>query len=166
MDTNHSVLFVCWGNICRSPTAQAVFKKLLSQRGREEKWMVDSAGTGHWNLGELPDPRARRALERQGLKEEHRARVVEEEDFRKFEYIVCMDHSNMENLLQLAPKDSSATLQLLGIFDDEGPEVIEDPYYGSDRDFEVVLERCWKACTGFLDFVERKDGLSGASSCD
>lgn len=149
----HSVLFVCWGNICRSPIAEAVFRHLIKEKGCSERWTVDSAGTGHWNLGEQPDERGQRVLREHGLSLQHTAKLVREEDFRNFEFILYMDESNMRDLKHFTPADSTASVRPLGDYG-LGGAVIEDPYYGGVREFETVFEQCRKACAAFLDSVE------------
>ena len=152
--SKHSVLFVCLGNICRSPIAEAIFRKLIADRKCGDNWIVDSAALGPWNLGDPPDPRGLRVMKQHGLDSKHRARLAEKEDFEKFEYILCMDGSNMRDLKTLAPGGSRAVLKLLGSYDSQGGDVIEDPYYGRDEDFEVVFQQCWRACGVFLDSIK------------
>ena len=175
--TKHSVLFVCWGNICRSPTAEAIFKRLLEERGVSESWTVDSAGTGDWNLGELPDPRTLKTLRykvvplichiyndlctvcrRHGLDSDHRARLLVEKDLEQFEHIIVFDHKNIQDTLEMYPKGlTEDRLTLLGRFDSEQEsDIIEDPYYLEDKDFETTYLICERACKAFLESVEYK----------
>ena len=151
--SRHSVLFVCLGNICRSTTAETVFRDLLSKRGCAGEWEVDSAGTAAWNVGMPPDPGSVRAMKKHGMDSQHRARQVNPNDFQNFEYILCMDHSNLQDLRELAPSDCKATVGLLGRYasQPEVAEVIEDPYGGTEKDFEICFEQCQEACIGFLE---------------
>ena len=150
----HSVLFVCWGNICRSSIAEAVFRKLLEERSLQQEWNVDSAGTGEWNLGQLADHRALKVLRKKGLDSEHRARLLTKEDFERYEHIICMDHKNIADMKPTTPPGTEQKVKLLGPYDSQlQGEVIEDPYYGQYEDFETVYEICVRACTAFLDSV-------------
>lgn len=150
----HSVLFVCLGNICRSPIAEAIFKDLVKQDNSEKNWYIDSAATSRYEIGDLPDPRGRKEMKRQGLSSEHRARQITKEDYQNFEYVFGMDHSNMADLKSMAPGGHyKAQLKMLGTFDSEGPDVIDDPYYGDDSDFQHCFKVCHRACVGFLKYV-------------
>ncbi len=153
---SHSVLFVCLGNICRSPIAEAIFRKLLEERNCGAEWVVDSAGTGRWNLDELPDPRGQAVMKKHSLSSQHISRLVAREDFDKFEYILCMDSSNLRDVRRLAKEagsDDRAKIELMSDYCDK--EVIHDPYYGRPEDFETVFEQCTRACREFLDRVTR-----------
>jgi len=150
------VCFVCLGNICRSPTAEGVFRHLLSEAGLEDAIVVDSAGTAAYHAGESPDRRATATAERRGIRLEGAARRFEAEDFDRFDYVVAMDASNERNLRQLAPNgEARAKIRLLRAFDDDsaaGAEV-PDPYYGGADGFEKVLDICLAGCTGLLGHI-------------
>ena len=148
-----SVLFVCLGNICRSPMAEAIMKKLLVDRGCESQWLVDSAAVGPWHVGEPPDPRTLACLEKHGLSTEHRVRTVKKEDFHNYEFILCMDDENMEDLQLIQPKNTKAILKLLGSYDKRAEDEISDVYYGGEEGFEVAFQLLWQACSDFLDTV-------------
>lgn len=148
----HSVNFVCLGNICRSPMAEAVFKKLLEERGYSDDWMVDSSALSTYNIGNQPDSRTLNTLKRYGLTISHRARQVTKEDFQQYEYILCFDEQNIRGLKRLQPKDSTATVRLLGSFIAEG-KVVADPYYEEDEAFERTYQLCLETCGAFLDSV-------------
>ncbi len=150
---SRAVLFVCLGNICRSPMAEAVLKKQLADRGMGGQWVVDSAALGPWHVGEPPDSRTLLTLKSHGLRTEHRGRMVGAEDFHRFDYILCMDYSNMSDLKEIQPQRSKAELKLLGSYDGREDDVIGDPYYLEVEDFERVFKLVWQACSDFLDAV-------------
>ncbi|MGA9286314.1 MAG: low molecular weight protein-tyrosine-phosphatase [Solirubrobacteraceae bacterium] len=150
------VLFVCLGNICRSPTAEGVMRLLVAEAGLQDEIVLDSAGTGAWHVGEPPDPRARQAATRRGIALESVARQVTEDDFERFDLILAMDASNQHALRQLAPdKQGRAKVHLLREFDPASTDTHEldvpDPYYDSERGFEVVLDQVQAACAGLLE---------------
>ncbi|WP_374389380.1 low molecular weight protein-tyrosine-phosphatase [Brevundimonas sp.] len=134
----YSILFVCLGNICRSPLAEAALRA-EAQRLRLEL-VVDSAGTGNWHAGEAPDPRAQATARRHGVDISGlKARQVKPADFRRFTHIVALDHDNLANLRRLAPADATAELSLLldHVPGREG-QAVTDPYFGDDAGFEVT----------------------------
>jgi protein-tyrosine phosphatase len=151
-------LFVCLGNICRSPTAEAVFRHLVAAEGLSDRIRIDSAGTGDWHVGEEADPRTRHAAKRRGIAVEGRARQVTSKDFEKFDYLVAMDASNRRNLLAMAPNAELASkVHLFRDFDPESPRNsdVPDPYYGGDEGFETVLDICDAAARGLLAHIRR-----------
>ncbi len=136
------VLFVCLGNICRSPTADGIFRGLVQRAGLQSRIEVDSAGTGAWHVGNGPDPRTQRAAEERGYDLSMlRARQAIEADFHEFDLILAMDHANYSELMNLQPNDSKASLRLFLSYDPEaGVEEVPDPYYGGEDGFEQVLD--------------------------
>ncbi|KAI1897990.1 hypothetical protein AGOR_G00088990 [Albula goreensis] len=186
-----SVLFVCLGNICRSPIAEAVFRKMATDSGVVDNWRIDSAATStyeignppdyrgqasmrrhgvpmrhvarqwlidsaavsDWNTGSCPDSRALSCLRKHAIETEHRARQVTKEDFMSFDYMLCMDESNLRDLNKKANavKSSKAKVELLGSYDPQKQLIIKDPYYGSEEDFEMVYEQCLRCCKVFLE---------------
>lgn len=152
MCDKRSVMFVCLGNICRSPMAEAVFKDVVKQKGVADKWYAESAGTGGWHVGCSPDSRTMAVLKNNGIQFKHSAQQLTKEDFDKFDFIFGMDRSNMSEINRKKPKGSKAEVLLLGSFDPEGDVIIEDPYYDSDnRGFEKCYQQCLRSCTSFLD---------------
>jgi len=147
-----SILFVCLGNICRSPLAEGIFLHLANERGLHG-FVVDSAGTGGWHAGEGPDKRAAAVAKKRGVHLPSIARQVEHADFARFTHIIAMDASNSENLLAMgAPADR---LRLMRGYDpshsaQSAPDV-PDPYYGGDDGFEQVFDMLMAACQGLLD---------------
>nr|ACQ58523.1 Low molecular weight phosphotyrosine protein phosphatase [Anoplopoma fimbria] len=148
-----SVLFVCLGNICRSPIAEAVFRKMATDAGVVDKWRIDSAATSNYEIGSPPDHRGQACMKSHDVPMQHVARKVTNDDFMSFEYILGMDESNMSELNRRAKlaKTSPAKLELLGSFDPQKQLIIKDPYYGSDEDFEKVYQQCVRCCKAFLE---------------
>lgn len=136
------ILFVCLGNICRSPTADGVFRKLVIDAGLEKRITVDSAGTGDWHIGRAPDPRTIQAAAKRGYDlSVLRARLVQPEDFDEYDYILAMDKSNLSNLQKMRPAHFAGHLGLfLDFAPDAGHIEVPDPYHGDEEDFERVLD--------------------------
>jgi protein-tyrosine phosphatase len=155
------LLFVCMGNICRSPTAEGVMRGLLREQGLEDAVAVDSAGTGGWHVGDPPDARAAAAARSRGITLDGAARVVRRADFDDFDLILAADRRNLRELRSAAPAGSRARIRLLREFDraSEGaPDLdVPDPYYGDVDGFEHVLDLVDAACRGLLDEL-RADG--------
>lgn len=154
------VLFVCLGNICRSPTAHGVFAGLVKARGLEERILVDSAGTSDWHIGKGPDPRTIAAgLERRVDLSHLRASQVTRNDFQVYDYILAMDRQNLADLQTLAPADYAGCLDLFLRFADAGVEEVPDPYYGGKDGFIHVLDLIESASAGLLQHILDRDGL-------
>jgi protein-tyrosine phosphatase len=154
--------FVCLGNICRSPTAEAVMFDLVKKAGLEAAIEVDSAGTAGYHAGERPDARSAEAARRRGIELRGRARQFKAQDFDRFDYVLAMDRSNFDDLTDLARSDAAKTkLHLLRSFDPEAlpGAAVPDPYYGGDDGFEQVLDICGAACTGLLERVKKDHRL-------
>jgi low molecular weight protein-tyrosine phosphatase len=158
------VLFVCMGNICRSPTAEGVFRKALGERSPSLAVEVDSAGTHAYHVGHPPDPRAVRAAERRGIDlTAQRARLVAVEDFERFELVLAMDELNRETLLELCPVAHRSRVRLLLEFAPQlGRLNVPDPYYGGSNGFEQVLDLIEEAVEGLLDHLEDTDPVGGS----
>jgi len=149
-----SVLFVCLGNICRSPLAEGVFRDLVRAEGLEDRFEIESAGTGAWHVGELPDSRATMVAERYGVTLESRARQVIDEDLGRFHYIIAMDGENLSHLQRMAEAaGSEAHVHLFREFDPEGGGDVPDPYYGGASGFETVYEMVARSARGLLDHI-------------
>ena len=148
----NSVLFVCLGNICRSPAAEGVFRSLLESRGLTESIEVDSAGTSAVHAGELPDPRMRRSAAGRGYELGSRARQFVAEDFSKFTHIICMDHSNLSNVRKLESINRGESKARLFCTFCQSTEIEEvpDPYYGGQDGFEKVLDILEDGCKELL----------------
>lgn len=152
------VLFVCMGNICRSPTAEGVFTKKVKDRGLDEHFELDSAGTHAYHVGEPPDPRADKSAAKRGVSISHlRARKVNSEDFSEFDFVLAMDKHNYQILEELCPEDLQYRLSL---FMNHAPHLdvaeVPDPYYGGSQGFERVLDLIEAASDGLLDLIEKE----------
>jgi protein-tyrosine phosphatase len=170
------VLFVCLGNICRSPTAEGVMRALVREAGLQDRIELDSAGTGAWHIDEPPDARATTAARERGIALEGRARQVERADFETFDLIVAMDAANVADLRHLAPDDTArAKIRLLREFDppaDAAPDSrsrgaldVPDPYHGGARGFDHVFDLVHAACAALLaELRERLPERAGEQS--
>ena len=149
------ILFVCLGNICRSPTAEAVVRALAARELPEVGLEVDSAGTAAYHVGEPPDPRMQAAAARRGYElKALRARVVEPRDFERFDLILAMDRENLEVLHRRAPEQARERVRLFLEFSpDSEPREVPDPYYGGANGFEEVLDLVEAAARGLLGYL-------------
>lgn len=151
-----SVLIVCTGNICRSPTAEGVLRHRAEQRGLGDRIRVRSAGTGDWHVGEGPDPRAVKHAQRRGYDlSTLRASQVTREEFYEYDFILAMDRSHLRALRNMAPHDARARV---GLFLEASGrwkgEDVPDPYYGGPQEFEAVLDMVEEAADRWLDRIE------------
>jgi protein-tyrosine phosphatase len=149
------ILFVCLGNICRSPTAEGVMRHLVRAEGLEGSVEIDSAGTGDWHVGAAPDERAAQAARRREIALEGAARQVAPQDFERFDLILAMDSSNLRDLRRLAPhEEARAKVRLFREFDpaSDGARDLDvpDPYHGGERGFEEVLDLVEASARGLL----------------
>lgn len=149
------ILFVCLGNICRSPTADAVFNKMVADAGLGDRVEVDSAGTGAWHAGGGADPRMKRAAARRGYDLTSIARQVTASDFTRFDRIIAMDRDNLGELRGQCPPSSAEKISLLRDWDPQpGDTDVPDPYYGGPSGFETVLDIVERACARLLEDVQ------------
>ena len=149
------LLFVCMGNICRSPTAEGVMRRLLREEELEDEVEVDSAGTGSWHVGDPPDRRATAAARARGIVLDGAARQLVPADFEDFDLILAADRRNLRDLEEFVPPEARARVHLLREFDPASDRTgdldVPDPYYGGDDGFERVLDLVEAACRGLLD---------------
>jgi protein-tyrosine phosphatase len=153
-----SVLFVCMGNICRSPTAEGVFRKVVADAGLENQILIESAGTHAYHISEPPDRRSQAAAERRGFSLANiRARRVDATDFDRFDYIFAMDRDNLAALTEAAGNRARARLLLFLEYATKGREnEVPDPYYGGAAGFERVLDLVEDASKGLLDLLRNQ----------
>jgi protein-tyrosine phosphatase len=157
-----AVSFVCAGNICRSPTAEAVMRHLVQQAGLDSVIEIDSAGTGAWHVGEARDERSHSVGLRQGMPLSGEARQFRRSDFARFDYVLAIDRENLADLVRLAPDpEARAKVRLLREFDPASPPHadVPDPYYGNIDGFERVFDICKAACQGLLEHLRRTHRL-------
>ncbi len=152
------ILFVCLGNICRSPAAEGIFRSLVARRHLDGAFVIDSAAIGSWHIGDLPDPRMRRCGARHGYTFDSRARQLTSADFARFDYIIGMDYDNLRDIKAKArnAEDEKKVLLMADFLRHHDSATIPDPYYGGDRDFDHVVELLEDACETLLDGLTDK----------
>jgi protein-tyrosine phosphatase len=152
------VLFVCLGNICRSPMAEGVFRHLVSQAGLSDAITVDSAGTGDWHVGDKPHSGTLNVLRKHGITHNGRARLIRRADFGQFDYILAMDDSNLADLRRMMPDDSPAEIRRFLEFAKDAPRLdVPDPYYNGR--FEEVYKLVRQGAEGLLAHIRAEHGL-------
>lgn len=155
------VLFVCLGNICRSPTAEGVFRSVVERAGLATRIEIDSAGTHAYHVGKPPDLRAQEAARRRGIDLSGlRGRRATPVDLERFDYVLAMDEENLRNLMAIAPPEHAGKIRLFLEFAPHRPErEVPDPYYGGEAGFERVLDMIEEAAEGLLAHLRRHHGL-------
>lgn len=155
-DKQVSVLFVCMGNICRSPTAEGVFRHVAEEAGHAEWIVVDSAGTHAYHVDHPPDRRARAAAERRGISlDDIRARRVRAEDFERFDYVLAMDSDNLALLVEQADPEHHHKIRLFLEFSTAREKEVPDPYYGGAAGFERVLDLVEEGSRALLETLQK-----------
>ncbi len=147
------ILFVCLGNICRSPLANEILQDLIDKENLQDQFEIDSCGTGAWHVGHLPDERMRLEASKHGITMTHRARQVSKNDFAYYDVILAMDKSNMNNLLLLCPTQFKNKIKLFRSFDpiaNNGDAEVPDPYYGGAAGFSNVYQMIERTCLTIL----------------
>ena len=151
------VLFVCLGNICRSPTAEGMLRHKLAVAGLAERVTIDSCGTGDWHVGKAPDRRATAAAASRGIDLTGlRARQLEALDFERFDYLLAMDHHNLDDLLAMRPRECDAHVGLFLDFAGRQGAAVPDPYYGGDDGFDEVLDLVAAAADGLIEALRER----------
>ena len=151
------ILFICLGNICRSPAAEGVMRELVHHAGRDDEFEIDSAGIGGWHVGQLPDNRMRNHGAQRGYKFDSRARQFSKNDFSHFDYIFVMDHDNFRAVSAMAPTPvDQVKVRMLTDYLQHHPNasVVPDPYYGGPEDFDYALDLIEDACQGLLNRLD------------
>lgn len=151
------VLFVCLGNICRSPSAEGVFRKVVEQAGLDDRVTIDSCGTGHWHVGKAPDSRAIVAARKRGIDIGHlRARQFRSEDLDQFDHVLVMDRQNLADVRDVWHQNGGTEPVLFLRFGSSGYDEVPDPYYGGDQGFEHVLDLINEASEGLLQHLREQ----------
>lgn len=152
-----SILFVCLGNICRSPTGEAVMQHFLQQHGGKHDLRVDSAGTIGYHTGNRADSRMRAAGEKRGYSFHSRSRKITPEDLETFDLVIAMDRENLSDILKVDAQPTAEVKLLSDFLDDSWPLDVPDPYYGGDEGFETVLDMIQAAVEPLLLYLTKED---------
>jgi len=152
----YKIVFVCLGNICRSPTAEGVFQHLVNERGLHPYFYIDSAGTSAWHIGEPANSKSRQMANKHGVKLNSRARKFEPADLEEFDLILAMDRENLQNIRQLDTQNRfSDKIKLMRDYDPQpGDDEVPDPYYGGMDGFQHVFDVVHRSCAALLDELE------------
>ena len=160
------ILFICLGNICRSPAADGIMKQLVSEAGLDDDFLIDSAGIGSWHVGQLPDHRMRRHGLQHGYTFDHRARQFSARDFDRFDFVAVMDQENFHDVSRQARSETDR-LKIIRMSDylrhHPNQRTIPDPYYGNDRDFEYVIELLEDACASLLQELTKTENFKSGN---
>jgi protein-tyrosine phosphatase len=152
------ILFLCLGNICRSPMAEAVFRKMVEEAGLGEQIEIDSAGLGGWHAGERPHRGTLQILTQHGIAHEWmRSRQIERDDLKKFDYIVAMDEENIAGLRRLGAEEGERVFRLLELVEDRADKNVPDPWYTGD--FEETYDLVTRGCTALLQKIRQTHNL-------
>ena len=157
-----NILFVCLGNICRSPLAEGIFQNLVDNKKLSGQIFCDSAGTSGWHIGEPPDRRSEAIANQHGLTLNHSGRQLDKEDFQNYDYIIAMDKHNLEDIKNSSGFESfdSSRLFLMRKFDAEGKgKDVPDPYFGGPEGFENVYQMLDRSCKKFLEYLQENHQL-------
>lgn len=157
----HTVLFICLGNICRSPAAEGIMKSLVEKAGKSDEFEIDSAGIGNWHVGQLPDSRMRKCGAEHGYRFDSHARQFQRSDFKRFDTIVVMDNENFRAVTSMAfsQADKNKVVRMANFLTSHREyTTVPDPYYGDESDFELVITLLEDACQGLLDELTMTEG--------
>jgi len=159
MELKNKILFVCMGNICRSPTAEGAFRSIVEKNTKSQYFEIDSAGTHAYHIGNSPDQRAQQAAIDHGVNlSSQRARQVHESDFYYYDFIIAMDSDNLERLKSMCPKDSHSKIELMLDYSNDHPGAsVPDPYY--EGKFDEVFKMVHSACLSFYESIEKKTNI-------
>lgn len=156
-DNPFKICFVCLGNICRSPTAEGIFRHFVNKRGLEPYFYIDSAGTSAYHIGERANSKSRQVAEMHGVELLSRARRFEEDDLEEFDLVLAMDHENYDNLIRLDSGKRQDKVKLMRDFDPQpGNKAVPDPYYGGLDGFQNVFEVLKRSCEELLNELEKR----------
>ncbi|MBI1770681.1 MAG: low molecular weight phosphotyrosine protein phosphatase [Bacteroidetes bacterium] len=144
------ILFVCLGNICRSPLAEAIFNEKVRQRGLQKEFQSDSCGTGNYHIGDWPDGRAIKCAQKNNILINHLGRQLTRSDLEDFDLILAMDRSNLKNIFALANTETKSKVKLMRSYDPLGTGDVPDPYYGNEKDFDEVFEILDRSVEGLV----------------